>query len=77
LCIRVYGDRYDETIEGISLLDGGIGVCSARYCAPRKITKNTAILSREFGPRSKTVRENLKSFYASEWGNGRKIWWKE
>lgn len=67
----------DEDIEGISLVDGSIGFCSVHYCKPKKVTMKTAINWRVYGPRLKKQRKDLKLFYESEWGGGRKIWWTE
>lgn len=73
LCI----DNNGEGLAGISLLDGTVGNCSIRYCKPRKVKSSTAINQKLFGPRFKKDKERIKAFYASEWGNGRKIWWEE
>lgn len=67
----------NATIAGISLVDGSHGICSLRYCSPIKVDKVIAQRWAKTGPLSIAGREALKNFYASEWGNGRAIWWKE
>jgi len=56
-----------DTIRGISLLDGKIGDCSPKHCAPRKITKSQALKIRLSGP-----TENVKKVYKIM---GLKPWW--
>lgn len=72
-CIKA--DPWD--VIGCSLLDDSVGGCSVYYCAPDKITKEEALQIKEHGPIDPNDRAYLKSFYASEWGAGRSIWWKE
>lgn len=72
-CIENDGD----SLTGRSLIDGTIGCCSIRYCAPQWISKGIAKRWAKTGPLSKDLKQHLKAFYAGEWGNGRKIWWKD
>ena len=74
---RCFRKLKQSGLEGRSLIDGSIGSCSIRYCAPEYISKQTAKNWAKFGPPSKALKEYLKQFYSSEWGNGRKIWWQE
>lgn len=67
---------FQEGLVGRSLIDDSIGSCSIRYCAPQWISKGIAKRWAKTGPLSKILKEQLKAFYAGEWGNGRKIWWK-
>ena len=62
LCI----DNDGESLEGISLIDGSIGYCSIRHCAPKKRTALSAVKMVKFGPLLKKNREKLKQFYAGE-----------
>jgi hypothetical protein len=66
-----------EALTGRSLIDGSLGDCSIRYCAPQRIHKGVAERWAKLGPLSKSLKEHLKQFYAGDWGNSRKIWWKE
>jgi hypothetical protein len=66
-----------EGLTGRSLLNGSLGDCSIRYCAPQRVHKGVAERWAKFGPPSQSLKEHLKQFYAGEWGNGRKIWWNE
>ncbi len=66
-----------DDVEGISLLDRTRGHCSQKYCVPLWISRITANRWTKTGPISKVIKQSLKDFYASEWGNGRKIWWNE
>ena len=74
---RICLENDGESLKGKSLIDGSIGFCSIRYCAPWWVHKGFAQRWAKFGPPSKILKEHLKAFYAGEWGNGRKIWWKE
>lgn len=72
-CIGIDGD----SLKGKSLIDNSIGFCSIRYCAPYWVSKGIAKRWAKTGPLSKDLKAHLQEFYAGEWGNGRKIWWKE
>lgn len=71
----IKADPFD--LIGISLIDGTEGSCSVHYCVPEKITKEQAEEIAINGPLDPKIKKYLKDFYASEWGNGRTIWWKE
>jgi len=73
ICLEIDGG----SIKGKSLIDNSIGFCSIRYCAPEWVHEGVAQRWAKTGPLSKNLKEHLKSFYNGEWGNGRKIWWKE
>ena len=64
-------------LEGRSLIDSSIGSCRIRHCDPQWMDKVMAERWAKFGPPCKEMKEYLKQFYSSEWGNGRKIWWRE
>lgn len=66
-----------EGLQGRSLVDGSIGNCSIRHCSPEKVHRKVAERWAKTGPLNPTKKLYLKSFYASEWGVGRKIWWNE
>jgi hypothetical protein len=66
-----------EGLQGRSLIDGSIGHCSIRHCSPDKVHRKIAERWAKTGPLTSTEKLYLKSFYASEWGAGRTIWWKE
>jgi hypothetical protein len=66
-----------DDLEGISLLDRTRGFCSHKHCTPTWISRITANQWMKTGPISKEIKQRLKDFYASEWGNGRQIWWNE
>lgn len=68
---------FKEGLVGRSLIDGSIGSCSIRHCAPEWVHKGVAERWAKYGPISQSLKEYLKAFYAGEWGAGRKIWWKE
>lgn len=68
---------FPEGLTGRSLIDGSIGSCSINHCAPEWVHKGVAERWAKYGPLAKELKDHLKSFYSAEWGNGRKIWWKE
>lgn len=68
---------FQESLEGRSLIDGSIGSCSIRYCAPFYVHKGIAQRWAKTGPLTQQEKDSLKEFYAGEWGAGRKIWWSE
>lgn len=68
---------YASDVAGRSLIDGTIGHCSLRYCDPQKVDKVIAERWAKTGPLNRAIKEDLKKFYAGQWGNGRKIWWNE
>lgn len=75
---RIVVETDGEQLLGRSLIDGTIGSCSIRYCAPQWIHKIIADRWVKTGPLNKQLKQYLKDFYNHpEWGNGRKIWWKE
>lgn len=73
--IAVEATVYEVT--GKSLIDGSLGNCNVHYCAPVKVTKEQAEEIVRTGPLDPKTKQWLKEFYASEWGTGRTIWWKE
>lgn len=73
-CPRKLGQ---ESLKGRSLIDGSIGYCSIRYCAPEYLSKEMAERWAKFGPHSKALKGYLKEWYLSDWGNNKGIWWKE
>lgn len=64
-------------IVGKSLIDGTVGSCSIRYCCPKRVSRGIAKRWAKSGPLNDDLKKHLKEFYSGEWGNGRKIWWKE
>lgn len=58
------------------MIDNSIGWCSIRHCKPTWIHRIVAKRWAKTGPINKQLKEYLKDFYNSEWGCGRKIWWK-
>lgn len=66
-----------EGLTGRSLIDGSIGNCSIRYCFPEWMNKIMAERWAKSGPWAKNMKNYIKCFYNSQWGGGRKIWWKE
>ncbi len=73
--IAIKADPYELT--GRSLVDDSIGHCDVHHCGPDKVTKEEAEAIAKTGPLDPEHKQRLKEFYASEWGNGRTIWWKE
>ena len=74
---RVATQASPYEITGVSLIDGTEGTCSVQHCGPNKITKEDAERTVQEGPLDSAIKQYLKDFYASEWGAGRTIWWKE
>ena len=62
-CIpRVCMENSGGSIKGRSLIDGGIGLCSSRYCDPWWVHKGIAERWAKTGPLSDILKKHLKEF---------------